>query len=198
MLNCPIPALIVGLTTSDPVILLDSSERKSLHCGESFEQHIGDVQIFENGCIVVHGRSINSGEVRGKLDYTLGKHQLRFKVEKISMDIFIGITSKSTPFKLNSCRSSSSYGWLSHDHYYEGGMLLNKGDIFSVYDVLENDIVELTIDMTTRKLHYKNERRTQSQELKIDLRKCPLPWQILVNLSGHEDQIRLLSYAPLT
>ena len=161
---------------------------------EIFEQHTGDVKIVDNGLVVVHGRSINSGEVRGKQEYTSGKHRLRFKIEQTSTCIFVGIISKTTPMVHNCYESSSSYGWISQDQYYAGGFMYREGDIFSVYNNLENDIIELTIDVATRTLHYINERIKQPRKLTVHINKCPLPWQLLVNLSGYEGQIRLLSY----
>ncbi len=170
-----------------------STELKPTVTNEIFHQHIGDVEIVENGLVVAHGSSINSGEVRGKEEYTNGKHQLRFQIERSSAYIFIGIISKTTPIIQNSYLSSSSYGWISQDHYHAGGVIRRKGDIFSDYDQLENDIIELLIDVTTQTLHYTNERTKQSRKLTVDLNKCPLPWQLIINLSGCEDRVRILS-----
>ncbi|CAF0772933.1 unnamed protein product [Adineta steineri] len=161
---------------------------------EIFDKCIGDVRIEENGYVVTRGTSINSGEVRGKQEYTSGKHRLRFSIEKKSSAwIFIGIISKTTPIKQNSYKSLSFYGWASYDHYYAGGLIKRKGDIFSVYDILENDTIELLINATAQIVQYTNERTKQTQQLTVDITKCPLPWQILINLNGCEDRIRLLS-----
>ncbi|CAF3327125.1 unnamed protein product [Rotaria sp. Silwood2] len=165
---------------------------------EIFEQSIGDIRIEDNGCVVSHGTSMNGGEVRGKNQYTSGKHRLKFKIEKYSTWIFIGIISKTTSMKENSYKSLSSYGWVSQDHYYAGVWAKKGNDIFSTYNNRENDIIELLIDVTTQTLHYTNERMNQPQKMKVDINKCPLPWQILINLSGYNDRIRLLSYTNLS
>ncbi|CAF1223465.1 unnamed protein product [Rotaria sp. Silwood1] len=127
-----------------------------------------------------------------------GKHRLRFKIEKSSTWIFIGIISKTTPMKENSYKSLTSYGWVSQDHSYAGGWTRKKNDIFSTYNnLLENDIIELVIDVTTQTLHYTNQRMNKPQKMTVDISKCPLPWQILINLSGYNDRIRLISYTNL-
>ena len=190
------------LYTTDSNILTNDSniftsnlsiELKTSVINEIFEQRIGGVEIVEDGFVAVHNSSINSGEVRGKQEYTSGKHRLRFQIERSSTYIFIGIISKTTPMMQNSYQSLSSYGWISQDHYYAGGVIRRKGGIFSDYDNLENNIIELIIDVNTQTLHYTNEKTKQSRKLTIDLNKCSLPWQLIVNLSGYEDRIRLLS-----
>ncbi|CAF3585438.1 unnamed protein product [Rotaria sp. Silwood1] len=181
------------LSTSCPCF-----ESSSIIFNEIFEQYIGDIQIEDKGNVASHGTSINGGEVRGKNEYTSGKHRLRFKIEKSSTWIFIGIISKTTPMKENSYKSLTSYGWVSQDHSYAGGWARKKNDIFSTYNnLLENDVIELVIDVTTQTLHYTNQRMNKPQEMTVDINKCPLPWQILINLSGYNDRIRLISYTNL-
>jgi hypothetical protein len=159
-----------------------------------FGQHIGDVRIEDNGFIVEHSKSINSGEVRGKNTYASGKHRLRFRIErKSSMWVYIGVTSKTAPMKQNSYETSSSYGWVSYDHYYAGGVITKRGGIFAGDSNLENDVIELLIDVTNQTLQYTNERTRQTQKLTVNIAKCPLPWQILINLTGSEDRIRILN-----
>jgi hypothetical protein len=168
-------------------------ESKSLISDEIFEQSIGDVRIEDNGYVAVCGTSMNNGEVRGKQEYTTGKHRLRFRFEKKSAEwIFIGIISKATPMKQNSYESRSSYGWISCNYYYAGGLVTKKGDIFSIDDNIENDTIEFLINATARTLQYTNERTNQTHQMWVDIQSCPLPWQVLVHLAGDENRIRLL------
>ncbi|CAF1395744.1 unnamed protein product [Rotaria sp. Silwood1] len=186
-------------TMVNPVEVFTSSHcsaSNSLILDEVFEQYTNGIQIEDNGYVASHGTSMNGGEVRGKKEYISGKHQLRFKIEKSSTFIFIGIISKTTPMKENSYKSLSSYGWVSQNQY-TGGLISKKIDVLSNYNNLENDIIELVIDLTTRTLHYTNERMNQPQKMRVDINKCPLPWQILINLSGYNDRIRLISYKNL-
>ena len=162
-----------------------------------FEQSIGDVKIMEDGYVVVH--DINTGEVRGKQEYTSGIHRLRFRIEKESCSsIFIGIISKSAPIQRNTLASPSSYGWITENHYYTGGARTKTGDVLFTYSDRENDTIELLINVTTRTLRYTNERTKQPQQMKININKCSLPWQLLINLSGPEDRLRLLDYTNLS
>ncbi|CAF5052268.1 unnamed protein product, partial [Rotaria sp. Silwood1] len=97
-------------------------ESNSLSTLEIFKQCFGDIRIEENGFVVSHGTSMSSGEVRGGNEYTSSRYRLRFKIEKPSTWIFIGIISKTTPVQKDSYRSLSSYGWIAHHHDYTGGV----------------------------------------------------------------------------
>ncbi|CAF3409643.1 unnamed protein product, partial [Rotaria sp. Silwood2] len=163
------PAIVKWLDKPSSKISMpeSSSEQKFPNADESFELCIGDVQIQDNGHVAIHGPSLNSGEVRGKQEYSLGKHQLRLKVEKNPSRMLpvIGIISKSAAIKPNSYKAPSSYAWASYDRFYQGGVLQKNGDMFSVYGNLENDIIELIINATDRTLQYEHERRKQAQQM---------------------------------
>ncbi len=178
----------------------EPTEPKPPITDDIFERCIGDVRIEDKGYVAVRGSSLNTGEVRGKQEYSSGKHQLRFKIEKnlSRMLIVIGIISKSTSMKSNSCKDPSFYGWASYNQYYVGGVLQKKGNMFFDFDNRENDIIELLIDTTSRTLHYTNERTNQTQKMVVDSNRCPFPWQLHISLGGDEDQVRLLTYKNLS
>jgi hypothetical protein len=186
----------------DPKISIPdpSTEFKLPITNESFEHCIGDVRIEGDGYVVVHGSSLNSAEVRGKQEYSSGKHQLRLKIEKnpSRIMIVIGIISKSTPIKPNSLKASSFYGWASFGHYYLGGLLHRSADLFSIYDNNENDTITLIIDAHERTVRYTNERTKDTQHMKVDINRCPFPWQLYIGLGGDDDQLRILSYSKLS
>jgi hypothetical protein len=176
------------------------TESKSPIINEIFDQYIGDVHIEDHGYVVAHGSSLSSGEVRGKHEYSSGKHKLRLKIEKnpSRTAIIIGIVSKSTPMRLNSQKAPSFYGWASIGHYYCGGILHKSVDFFSIYDNNENDIIELIINADDQSIQYRNQRTTDTQHLKVDINRCPFPWQLHISLAGDDDQLRILSYSKLS
>jgi hypothetical protein len=70
-------------------------------------------------------------------------------------------------------------------------------DVFFIH-TRENDIVELMLDCTKKIIRYKIERTQKSEELSINMNKCPFPWQLYISLGGRGDQIRLLNNTCIT
>lgn len=163
---------------------------------ERFERCYGNAKIEDNGHLVTNGNDSFLGtEIRGRADYSFGKHRLLLRIENNPSKILIciGIISKITRMGGNLFTSSSAYGWGDYDDYFLAGQRQkNSGDLHFNH-TKENDIVELILDCTKQTIRYTNERNKKSQELHIDTNKCPFPWQLYISLGGRGDQIRLLN-----
>ena len=167
---------------------------------ERFDRCYGNGKIEQQGQLVTNGKNSFFGtEIRGYLEYSFGKHELRFRIENnpSKIWIFIGIISKDAPMGGNLFTSSSVYGWGDyHDCFLAGYRQKTSGDVFFVH-VREDDIIQFTIDCTNKIIRYTIERTNKSEELCVDTNKCPFPWQLYISLGGRGDQIRLLNDVPI-
>jgi hypothetical protein len=156
-----------------------------------FERVCGTAQIKENGCLVVKGSSDGHTEIRGKSEYSTGRHTLRFQVEQLAQNgwIFFGIISKSEPMKISSYSSPSTYGWSNRKQICVGGQFSEK----SIDDIIQNDTVILLINCDQRKIELKNERTNGTQELFVDINKCPFPWQLHFDPYAANIHVRILN-----
>ncbi|CAF3489104.1 unnamed protein product [Rotaria sp. Silwood1] len=163
--------------------------------GDVFEHCLNGANIDDHGRLVEHSDWDCTVEVRGKVDYSSGTHQFRFQIEKNPRRtwIFFGIISKSQPMKKYSYESPSAYGWADYNDYFLNGIRQNNETGTLFHHTVENDIVALVFDCTNRKIYYKNERSQKSQQLDIDINKCPFPWQLHINIYGRGDRVRLLN-----
>ncbi|UJR14397.1 hypothetical protein I4U23_001394 [Adineta vaga] len=64
-----------------------------------FCQPVNDMQILENGNVVVHGQKQQYGLVRGRNEYSSGQHQLCFQIEHHGNqgNLFCGVLTKNIP-----------------------------------------------------------------------------------------------------
>jgi hypothetical protein len=171
---------------------IESTMRDS---GDIFKDCLDGAKIKDNGRLIVHDKLNNPVEVRGKFEYSSGIHRFRLQIEKNPLGtwIFFGIISKSMPMTKNSYESSSSYGWADYNDFFLAGIRQNNQTTGQFSHTLENDIISLVFDCDNQMISYTNERSQNTHQLKIDINKCPFPWQLHINLFGQDDQVRLLS-----
>lgn len=171
------------------------TKSKMNYCEEIFENCLDGVRIEDNGRLIVHDKLNRSVEVRGKCDYSSGIHRFRLLIEKNPLGtwIFFGIISKSTLMKHNSYDSCSSYGWADFKDIFIAGIRQNNQTTGQFSETQENDIISIVLDCDNQKISYTNEKNQHTQDLHIDIYKCPFPWKLHVNLFGTDDRVRLLS-----
>ncbi|CAF1351961.1 unnamed protein product [Adineta ricciae] len=164
-------------------------------CNDRFEYCYGNATIDQNGLLVTNGNESFFGtEVRGRMEYSTGKHSLHFRIENnpSKILIFIGIISKTAKMGGNLFIPSSVYGWGDYNDYFIVGQRQKvDSDVLFSY-TREKDVIELVLDCSKHQLCYKNERLQKKQKLDIDINKCPFPWQLYISLGGQGDQISLL------
>jgi hypothetical protein len=156
-----------------------------------FQYVCGDIQIKENGYLIVKDDWVGFSEVLGKKEYLTGQHTHRFQIKNLRENgwILVGIISKSESMNINSYNLPSSYGWTTRGQFYIAGQYHKeqKND-----DIIQNDIITLIIDCDQRKIQMKNERIGLIKELSIDINKCPFPWKLHFNLLTALTSIRIL------
>jgi Asp-tRNA(Asn)/Glu-tRNA(Gln) amidotransferase C subunit len=168
---------------------------------EYFEHITGDIEILDDGKVIVHGQSNSNAIARGTGEYAVGQYQYRFKMEQLSTNhgFYFGIVSKNTsnqsilraiPTTHNLHRTSRilvTPGFYCKDEDENGFFYLNKID----FNVKMNDTLELFIDCDQRKIRLKHEQSQHQQEAFVNINKCPFPWQFFVCLSCAGDRILL-------
>ena len=146
------------------------------------------VRIENDGQVAVHDASSDEIEVRGKKEYTSGRHEIRLCIEQsIDSWTFLGINSKTTPLQNNSYTSKSSYGWSSNNNKWSNGSPQQ-----TQIEMNANDIMTLIFDCDARKISMINQRTNAGYELDVDLDSCPFPWQLQVILYESNSRIRIL------
>ncbi|CAF1071829.1 unnamed protein product [Adineta steineri] len=160
------------------------------HTFDVFERVYGVAEIKENGNLTVQSDRSGRTEIRGRNEYTSGRHKLRFRIEQFDPSgwISVGIISKAEPMGELSYESPFSYGWSNKDQVWIAGQWRRQQTI----QILQNETIELLIDCNKAKIELKNERLERTKELSIDLTKCPFPWQFYVNLYTSNTQVRIL------
>jgi hypothetical protein len=122
-------------------------------------------------------------------DFSSGKHQLRFKIEKFdaSSSILFGIISKNAPTSSNSNKINPTfYGWAEKDLVYRDGVAEQSYNGYYT-DFQSHEVYTLTVDCDQAKIALTSEQTHHSYDLEVDLTRCPLPWQSNVRLFNNVD-----------
>ncbi|CAF1063100.1 unnamed protein product [Adineta steineri] len=165
-----------------------------LNSSEKFEKVCGNAHILENGLVAEHDGTASTAEIRGFEKYSTGIHKISLKIEKLSNNqwMFWGIISQNTAAKNDSYSSKSANGWTSTKQVYLNGAC-NNGYNNYLADIVENDILYLTLNCDRQIIELENERTKQKNSIPINLRGCPFPWQLHINLCYSNDRIRILA-----
>jgi hypothetical protein len=184
------PVNIVIQEDSTPLITRIRIDNQDI--SDSFEPlYSNNPCIQENDQLLFEDDSRVGAEIRGKNEYQIGSHTIRVRVEQLIQNgwIAFGIISKSESTQNNSYTAPSSYGWSNQNQIYIGGQSTNEETI----EIIQNDIVELSIDCDQQKIELKNERSDRIMELSIDTDKSPLPWQYYINLRAANTHVQILN-----
>ena len=160
------------------------------YSSDVFDHVCGNAKIEENGQLIVKNNPGGHTEIRGKNEYASEQHYLRFRVEKLlpAQWISFGVLTKSAALVLSSYSSPSSYSWSNQQQTYIGGVCTSSHK----FDITEGDLIVLSLNCAERKIVLKNERTQATQQLSVDLNKCPFPWQFHLNLYHAETRVRIL------
>jgi hypothetical protein len=157
-------------------------------------QYLSDnaVRILNDGQVAVRNGSQHCTGLRGRNEYKQGRHNIRLCIEQLTGNwIFFGINSKSTPLQSSSHISKSAYGWSSNKYIWMAGTSeLNNSN--SSCEMKMNDTVTLIFDCDNRRICMINERSNVNQELIVDIKNCPFPWQLHVVLYEPNSRVRIL------
>lgn len=115
--------------------------------------------------------------------YSTGTHYFRFRIEKSTDELFFGIISNEEEKKLtdNDLPVESINGWWNVDRRVIGG---RKEPYVSVLNIYNGDEIILIINCDARQifLEYPSMTKLNSIQMINDIRKCPLPWKVLIEI----------------
>ncbi|CAF0738813.1 unnamed protein product [Adineta ricciae] len=163
---------------------------------ERFGETVGSVSIDERHLVATHcGPNNGPALVRGIGEYTNGVHTIRFLFEKRSLTF---ITSFEISPKLMPLATSSSvgqyycYGWFSNDDIIAPDADQRRYRKLRDMNGETSFEIELQLDCDNRKVSCTNLRTKNRAQLKVDITKCPFPWQIRFYMYAVGDCVRLL------
>lgn len=142
------------------------------------------------------GQDYALGSVRVNPTYKINVHHIRLVIEKLSPSSksFIGVINEQS-------NSPSPYRWP-----LKGNKAINPNSedfflfrlfrrLFSFFGsnrhIQPNDILDLEINCTNARITLQNLRTQQKYPINIDLKRCPFPWQIILNLDRRGDRIHI-------
>jgi hypothetical protein len=162
---------------------------------EKFSEIDGKATLSEDNLLVTCclASILTQPIVYGINRYSTGKHQIRFRIEKMGeLRLFFGIIrsleniSRSGQAQTN---NNSLYGWWDLNEAIVNGKVQT-----SKYRniVTTGDEVTLILDCDNKQLQLQHHRTKRLAQLLIDLDKCPFPWKIVIRLQSAGDCIRIL------
>ncbi|CAF0999097.1 unnamed protein product [Rotaria sordida] len=186
----PTKLLVANIFVSSPI-------QQNFNEVEQFGKTFGNVCIAENGHLAYHcGLEKDFAFVRGMYEYSSGKYEIRFVMNKknptnvMSFDII----SKSMLILNNKFNiEKSTFGLYSKHNTYRS---IAKSPSYECFLNMADETafeIELLLDCDNQRITYFNERTKNKRELNVNIRRCPFPWQILIYLCDAEDSVRLLS-----
>ena len=136
--------------------------------------------------------------IYGTNRYATGKHQIRFRIDKMAdLRLFFGIIrslenisrSGQTQNNTTNNNNSSLYGWWDLNEAVING----KTQTSKCRNIVTtSDEVTLTIDCENKLIQLQHHRTKRLAQLLIDLDKCPFPWKVVLRLQSAGDCVRIV------
>jgi hypothetical protein len=164
---------------------------------DRFSKVIGNAILNEGGLFAKHSNEDwNYEYILGEQLYSKGRHTLRFKIEQngTPYNIFFGCISSRAIGNRISIQSLLSVGWFGYNQVYQHGTR-NCNSKLHGYNSSEfsiNDILHLTFDCEKKQIELFHEDTNKTHILRIDIKKAPFPWQLLMVLTDKDDCVRIL------
>jgi len=175
-----------------------SSTKQNLIQEERFGEFVGDICIEDNGRVALYSGSYSSNSyVRGKEEYSNGKHKIRVIINKktATYAMSFSIVSKSTPISQTTSDTEThiAYGWYTDDDIHNPDSSYQVSKNFKDLQGETTFELELIIDCDNRKISYFNERTKNTHEMNVNIDICPFPWQLEFYLFYIGDRVQIVS-----
>ncbi|CAF0983341.1 unnamed protein product [Rotaria magnacalcarata] len=170
---------------------------KDLICinNEKFGEIDGKANLSEDKLVVTCclASILTQPIVYGTNRYSTGKHQVRFRIEKMGdLRLLFGIIrsleniSRSGQSQNN---NNSLYGWWDLNEAIING----KVQTTKYRNIMTTgDELTLTLDCDSKQIQLQHHRTKRLAQVIIDLNKCPFPWKIVIRLQSAGDCVRIL------
>ena len=125
--------------------------------------------------------------------YSNGKHQIRFRIEKMGDSrLFFGVIRSLENISRSGQAqntNNSLYGWWDLNEAIVNG----KTQTSKCRNIVAaGDEVTLTLDCDNKQIQLQHHLTKRLAQLLIDLEKCPFPWKIVLRLQSAGDCVRIL------
>ncbi|CAF1288872.1 unnamed protein product [Adineta ricciae] len=163
---------------------------------EKFEEIDGKAVLSEDNLVVTCclASILTQPIVYGANRYSTGKHQIRFRIEKMGdQRLFFGIIRSleniSRSGQAQNNNNFSLYGWWDLNE-----TIVNGKTQTSKYRsiVTTGDELTLILDCENKQIQLQHHRTKRLAQCSLDLDKCPFPWKIVIRLQSAGDCIRIL------
>ncbi len=110
-------------------------------------------------------------------------------------DIFFGCVSSLTIEQDITYYSLYSVGWFGYNRVYRHKSVMQNCEAYGYNsnEIEEKDVLQFTFDCGKRQIELFHERLNKTHILEVDIKKAPLPWQLLLILSHTKDCVRILT-----
>ncbi|UJR30840.1 hypothetical protein I4U23_018355 [Adineta vaga] len=163
---------------------------------ERFEEIDGKALLSENNLVVTCclASILTQPIIYGINRYSTGKHQIRFRIEKMGdQRLFFGIIRSleniSRSGQAQNNNNTSLYGWWDLNETIVNGKI-QTSKYRSI--VTSGDELTLILDCDNKQIQLQHHRTKRLAQCLIDLDKCPFPWKIVIRLQSAGDCIRIL------
>ena len=162
---------------------------------ERFADIDGKAALADDGLLVTGSLAsiLSQPIIYGVNRYSTGRHQIRFRIEKMGEPrLFFGIIrsleniSRSGQAQIN---NASLYGWWDLNEAIVNG----KAQTSKYRNIVTTgDELALLVDCENKQIQLQHQRTKRLAQLTIDLDKCPFPWKIVIRLQSAGDCVRIL------
>ncbi|CAF2724335.1 unnamed protein product [Rotaria sp. Silwood2] len=163
-----------------------------------------EIQFDNNHHIAMHcGPYRTPAYISGTQEYSLGQHQIRLFISKMTHEFILSFNIMSKLMSLSSNLSDSdskylTYGWQSDDCVNPSQCILSGTKNCRDLKGKTKFYITLFIDCDKQKINYFNEKTKQRREINVDIETCPLPWKLYFYLYDVGDSVRLLSSSQIS
>ncbi len=175
--------------------------KENLASEERFGEVYRSIHIEDNGRVaLLSGPESCIAYVRGKNEYSKGKHQIRFMMNKRTASFVMSFNIVPTILAISSSPSDGeyyAYGWETDD-----GLNIPDSDFGTEknFQDLQGETsfeLQILLDCDNRKISYFNERTKNTHEMDVNIDLCPFPWQLEFYLFDVGDRVELVSSTQL-
>ena len=165
---------------------------------ERFADIDGKAALTDDGLLVTGSLAsiLSQPIIYGVNRYTTGRHQIRFRIEKMGEQrLFFGIIRSLENISRSGQAqngNASLYGWWDLNEAIVNG----KAQSTKYRNiVITGDELTLLVDCESKQIQLQHQRTKRLAQLTIDLDKCPFPWKIVVRLQSAGDCVRILQWS---
>jgi hypothetical protein len=173
--------------------------KENLAQEERFGEFCGNIRIEDNGRVALFsGFDGCNAYVRGRGEYSNGKHQIRFIINKKTTEYIMSfnIVSKFAPvLRTSSGEKPIIYGWHTDDRLNNPNKDFQNKKNFKDLRGETSFELQILLDCDNHKISYFNERTKNTHQMNVNIDLCPFPWQLEFYLFDVGDRVQLISSA---